>query len=318
MRYSSSVTSVSWIPSEAITGSAAKMPFEVGNTPDDVPPPERMVDVGAFMAADRCRFANHLGGWIDVSDGVIVDSGVTGAGYIGSTTLRVAGKAVSFTAVPLPDLTTVTQLGDDAVRFERTTGGRTALPAPRRVAHPPYVQIAAPLSWTTLVLTLRADGSSEYQLAGASPFPRHWVYDEDGILRSKSAVIDFATWNSEAFGRHSPWGHEDSPAVVGEVESVLERRLSGQVMLSGAAIDISRLDPGDLLTEQGAAGDELYVLLDGVMRVEVDGRALADIGPGALLGERAARSDIRRTATLRAVTGCTVATTSPDVLELVE
>ena len=33
---------------------------------------------------------------------------------------------------------------DDAVRFVQTTGGRTGLPAPRRVKHPPFVQFRAP------------------------------------------------------------------------------------------------------------------------------------------------------------------------------
>lgn len=318
MRISSSVTSVSWIPSEAITGVALKLPFEMGMAHYDAPPPDTITDIEAFVAADLCRFANQLGGWIEVDNGVIVDHGVTGMGRIGATSLRLAGRAITFTAIPLPDLTSVRRLGDEAVRFERTAGGRTAVPAPRRVNHPPYVQIAAPLAWTTLALTLRADGTTEYQLVGASPFPRHWLYDEDGVLRSKSAVIDYRTWSTEAFGPHSPWGDEDSPALVSEVESALERRLSGQVMRSGAEIDISRLDPGQLLTEQGQPGDDLFILLDGLVRVEVDGEPLAEIGPGALLGERAALADNRRTATLRALTRCTVAKASPSVLEQAE
>ncbi|MGB9376608.1 MAG: cyclic nucleotide-binding domain-containing protein, partial [Mycobacteriales bacterium] len=249
--------------------------------------------------------------------GKIVGHGVTGMGRIGSSTLRVRGRALTFAAIPLPDLTTVKRIGDDAVRFERTAGGRTALPAPRKVSRPPFVQIAAPLAWTTLVLTLRADGTSEYSLAGASPFPRHWIYDNDGILRAKSAVIDFRTWSAEAFGPHSPWGDEDSPALVSEVESALERQLSGQLM-GGDNVDISRLQPGELLTEQGDEGDDLFVLLDGVVRVEVDGQPLAEIGPGALLGERAALSGNRRTASLRAVTKCAVAKAPPDVIDLAD
>lgn len=102
MRISDSVTSVSWIPSEAVTGAAFKQPFEIGLAHYDAPPPERIEDIEVFIAADRCRFANRLNAWIDVQDGVIVDQGLTGRGYIGATTLRLAGKAVTFTAVPLP------------------------------------------------------------------------------------------------------------------------------------------------------------------------------------------------------------------------
>ena len=34
------------------------------------------------------------------------------------------------------------------------------------------------------------------------------------------------------------------------------------------------------MVEQGEAGDELYLLLDGVLAVEVDGDEVAEIGPG--------------------------------------
>lgn len=315
MRFASSVTSVSWIPSEAVTGAAVKVPFEVGVAHYDPPPPDAIDDLEELIASDGCRFANHLCAWVEVQDGAIVDQGLTGKGYIGATTLRVAGKAVTFAAVPLPDRTSVRRLDHGAVRFEQTAGGRTGLPSPRRVSHPPYVQLSAPLAWTTLGLTLHADGSAEPELVGASPFPRHWVYDGEGRLHSKSAVIDYRTWSTKAFGRHTPWGDEDSPAVVSEVESALERQLTAQLMHGGAKVAVSRLAAGDVLTEQGAPGEELYVLLDGVLRAEVDGRAVADIGPGAVLGERAALEGNRRTATLRAVTRCTVAAASREAVE---
>lgn len=132
MRFSSSVTSVSWIPSEAVTGVALKMPFEVGLAHYDPPPPDSIDDLAAFLAADRCRFANRLSAWIEVQDGVIVEHGLSGQGYIGSTTLRLAGRDLTFAAVPLPDRTRTQPLGEDSVRFEQTGGGRTALPAPHR------------------------------------------------------------------------------------------------------------------------------------------------------------------------------------------
>lgn len=51
----------------------------------------------------------------------------------------------------------------------------------------------------------------------------------------------------------------------------------------------------------------VYLLLDGVLRVEEDGRRLAEYGPGALLGERAHLESGGRTSTLVAVTSCRVA-----------
>src|SRR5207247_7650093 len=86
----------------------------------------------------------------------------------------------------------------------------------------------------------------------------------------------FAEWYRGAHGERTPWGDEDSPAVVTAAESELERRLSADVMRSGAASDRKRLSPGDTLVEQGEPGNELYLLLDGVLGVEVDGEEVAE------------------------------------------
>jgi CRP-like cAMP-binding protein len=45
----------------------------------------------------------------------------------------------------------------------------------------------------------------------------------------------------------------------------------------------------------------MFMLLDGVLQVEIDGEPVAEIGSGAVLGELAVLGDGRRTATLRAV-----------------
>ena len=60
--------------------------------------------------------------------------------------------------------------------------------------------------------------------------------------------------------------------------------------------------------KQGDEGKELFLVLDGVIAVEVDGEVMAEFGPGAVLGERALIEDHgTRTATMRAVTKCKVA-----------
>ncbi len=75
-------------------------------------------------------------------------------------------------------------------------------------------------------------------------------------------------------------------------------------MQDGGGRNRRKLDADEILVEQGAAGDELYLLLDGVLSVEVDGDEVAEIGPGAILGELALLEGGRRTATLRARTRC--------------
>jgi len=307
MRITASVTSISWIPSEAIAGLGAKLPFEMGVAHYDQPPPEVIEDLEALRAADKFRFANQLNGWIEVDDGRIVGHGQSGAGMIGATTLRLGSKEATFQAVALSDLHPEAKVTDTEVTFTQTSGGRTGVPAPRRVRRPPFVQFAAPLAWTTLSLTIRADGTISHELTGASPFPRHWVYDTQGNLLSKSGLIDFKTWYRRAFGKHSPWGDKDSPAFTTEIESALERQLSVELMQGSAKPKIRKVKKGALVTGQGQAGDELFLVLDGVVRIEVDGKRLAEYGPGSLHGERAILEGGVRTSSIRAVTDCTLA-----------
>jgi hypothetical protein len=314
MRYESTATSLSWIPSEAVTGMT-KLPFETGVAHYDQTPPEQLGDLVALRDADRFRFANRLAAWVEVEDGRIVAYGQDGSGMIGSTTMRLGSKAATFAAFALPDLRPAPEVGDGWVRFTQTAGGRTGVPTPRRVNRPPFVQVSAPLAWSTVQLTLHADGRAEAELVGASPFPRHWLYDASGEVVAKTGVIDFKKWYRNAFGKHSPWGDADSPALVTAVETALERTLSEQVMKGGAEPEIRKLKEGGVLVEQGTPGDELFLLLDGVLRVEVDGEPLAEVGPGALLGERAVLEGGLRTSTLRAVTRCTVAVAPGDRIE---
>jgi hypothetical protein len=306
VRIESSVTSLSWIPSEAVTGMT-RLPFEMGVAHYDAPPPDRLDDLEALRLADRFRFANDLRAWIEVEDGRIVRWGQEGRGHIGSTTVRMGPKAVTFQAVAFPDIRPEPEVSEAAVRFVQTAGGRTGVPAPRTVRRPPFVQVAAPLAWSTLALTIRADGTSEWEVPGASPFPRHWIYDHTGALAAKTGMIDFEQWYRTAFGKHSPWGDEDSPALVTVAETALERELSKRIMRAGARPEILGLEAGELLVRQGDPGEAIFLLLDGVLDVEVDGAKLAEVGPGAILGERAVLEGGRRTATLRAVTPVKVA-----------
>ena len=314
MRIQSSVTAISWIPSEAITGML-KMPFEMGATHYDQPLPDVLEDLEALRLDDRFRFANELRAWIEVEDGRIVGHGQEGKGHIGATTVRLGMLKTTFTAVALPDLRPDPEVTETSVRFVQTAGGRTGLAMPRRVRHKPFVQITAPYAWTTLALTLHADGRVEREVVGASPFPRHWIYDGEGRLTAKSGLVDFEEWARGAYWRDTPWGDVESPAVVTEVETALERELSRTIMGGGARPSIRTLAAGEVLLRQGEPGDELYLLLDGVLLVEVDGEELAELGPGAVLGERAALEGGVRTSTLTARTPVRVAAVAASQLD---
>jgi len=308
MRYESSVTSVSWIPSEAFKG-IFQFGIDAGIGHYDDPLPDVLGNLEEWRAADRFRFANELRAWIEVGgDGRVTGGGYGGGGcLIGSSTIRLGGLQHVFQAVALPDLRREPEYGDGWVRFVQTGGGRAGMPMPRRVRRRPYVQWNSPLVWTTLSLTLHADGRAEAALAGASRFPRHWVYDHRGRLCRKSGLTDFDDWFRKSYGRQTPWGEQDSPALVTTVETALERALSAQLMHGGAKPRIRRVKAGTVLVRQGEPGTEVHLVLDGVIRVERDGERLAEYGPGALLGERAHLEGGLRTSTLTAVTACRIA-----------
>ncbi|HTE70122.1 MAG TPA: cyclic nucleotide-binding domain-containing protein [Actinomycetes bacterium] len=66
---------------------------------------------------------------------------------------------------------------------------------------------------------------------------------------------------------------------------------------------------------RGQRGDELFLLFDGVLRVEIDGEPVAEVGPGAIVGEMALLHEGRRMATLRAVTPCRIAVVPKDRID---
>lgn len=308
MRVESSLTSVSWIPSESVSG-LFRAGFSTGATHYDDPPPDVLENLEELQAAERFRFANHLAAWVEVEDGRVTGAGYSGRGYISCTRVGWGPqREVTFQPAGFPEIRAEPEITASGARFTQTTGGRTGAPMPRPVAGRPHVQWLAPTVWTTLSLTISTDGSGRGEMTGASRFPRHWLYDHRGQLVAKSGLADFRQWVGTSHGEHSPWGNEDSRPLVTVAESALERQLSGTIMRGGARPAIRKLPQDALLTEQGEPGDDIYLLLDGLLSVWVDGAQVAELGPGAVIGERALLEHGRRTATLRAVTGCVIAT----------
>ena len=130
MRIESSITSISWIPSEAVTGMT-KGAFEIGVRPlrrahrPTTSAPTSPTTLEELRAADRFRFANHLGAYVEFADdGSVVDAGYRGGGAIGATTVRF-GKQLH-------------GRGGEPARPAARTGGRRRLGAlhpVRRRAH---------------------------------------------------------------------------------------------------------------------------------------------------------------------------------------
>jgi hypothetical protein len=316
MRIESSVTAISWIPSEAIEG-LPKIPFDLGVGHYDEPPPDHLEEgeLERLRDADRFREANRLKAWIEVEDGKVVASGQEGGGLVGATTFRMGPKDVVFAGVPFETLRPEPEALADRVRFVQTVGGRAGFPAPRVVKGKPFFRIHSATAWTTLALTIRADGSSDHEIVGASTFPRHWIYDRDGNLAHKAGTIDFKKWYREAHGERTPWGAEDSDAFVTQAESALERHIAADLMQRGATAARRKLKADETLVEEGAPAEELFLVLDGVLAAEVGGEEIAQVGPGAILGEGAVVGGGKRNATLRACTPARVAVIPADQID---
>src|SRR6266550_8497350 len=77
MRIESSVTSVSWIPSEAI-GGIKRAPFDLGPMHYDDPPADQIGDVQALARSGSVRFINQQRAWVEVEKGSIVGHGQSG------------------------------------------------------------------------------------------------------------------------------------------------------------------------------------------------------------------------------------------------
>ena len=305
MRIDASATAITWLPFDALDRIRV-IPIELALAHYDEPPPEVIPDLDELRRRDAFREANELRAWIEIDGGEIVDYGQAGRSLIGDGP-EIGAQQVSFAAVEFPVIQPEPEVGDGWIRFTQTVGGRIGLPAPRPVVGRPYFHVGAVSSWTTLELLMREDGASETRLVAASPFPRHSLY------AGRQLVEVFGASEFE-LGDGTPWGDEATPAFAAAVESELERKLATSILRDGVRLVRRRVARGETLVEQGKPGDDLFVLLDGVFDVEVDGEVVAQVGSGAILGERAVVGDGLRTATLRAVRSSRVAVIGSDAI----
>jgi CRP-like cAMP-binding protein len=102
----------------------------------------------------------------------------------------------------------------------------------------------------------------------------------------------------------SPWHRHENATLAAEAETPLERRLSLAIMRGGPPPRPVKVKAGTPIMAEGEAADHLVLVLDGMVEVQTGGTALAQLGPGSVLGERASLGQGRRTATVRALTDC--------------
>jgi CRP/FNR family transcriptional regulator, cyclic AMP receptor protein len=72
-------------------------------------------------------------------------------------------------------------------------------------------------------------------------------------------------------------------------------------------IKLEEVPCGKVLIEQGASDNDLFLILSGEFSVAIDGRTVARLGAGQHVGEMAALTDSRRSATVSALADAVVA-----------
>lgn len=115
-----------------------------------------------------------------------------------------------------------------------------------------------------------------------------------------------------------PLSPEDEAAIDRAMESIvlgshlfksLDESGRRDLVTSGFVL---RFDQGDVLLRQGDPGDTMFVVLEGTVRVETSTPGgtvqLAELGPGACLGEVSVLTGGPRTATVTALTPVTTVT----------
>lgn len=312
-RITASATCLSWIPPQAVEG-AFKLPFSMGVAHYDAPPPHSAPDVDGLLAADAIRFANQLRVWVDVTDGRITGYGMDGGGRLGNTTVRLGSRRMTFAGVALADIAVPPEVYPDRVRFAQTAGGHTGAAIPRRIPHPPYLRVAAPLAWSTVVLTVRTDGTSRAELAAASPFPRHYLYDSAGKLTVKSALIRYRAWLRRSEKATSPWGGAGEPIPLATARSGVEGSLADSILVSGAFRQHG-LPAGAMLADRPISDGEVHVLLDGLLLIEIDGKPALEAGPGAIFDPATRTKESKEHVRARAKTDCRLAVMTRDQLD---
>lgn len=72
----------------------------------------------------------------------------------------------------------------------------------------------------------------------------------------------------------------------------------------GRLADEVDLPAGRVIAREGSSGDEFFVILEGTIRIDRDGKHLRDLAPGDFFGELSLLGRVARTASATCVTPC--------------
>jgi Cyclic nucleotide-binding domain len=152
--------------------------------------------------------------------------------------------------------------------------------------------------------TLRFDGTTFSRLEGARSLPRHWVYDSDG--RQPEGCTHRLGGRSQQSWTMTPWEIMITARHT-VAETGLERLIATAIMRDHTRSQIRRLGKGTVLMQKGRRAVNSFYFSTVLSLYRLNGKDLAELGPGAIMGERAILEGGKRTSTLTAVTPIRVA-----------
>jgi hypothetical protein len=164
------------------------------------------------------------------------------------------------------------------------------------------------------VLTVHSDGTSESEIADASVFPRHYLYDSAGRLTHKTALIRYRDWLHRSEHQRSPWAGVRQAVPTAGVKDEAERSLADTILVS-ARYDQYRMPAGAMLGSVSLRDDQLAVVLDGLLLVLVDDEPAVELGPGAILDPFERSPESKQHAKIRAQTDTRLAVLSRDQID---
>jgi hypothetical protein len=170
------------------------------------------------------------------------------------------------------------------------------------------------LAWSTIVLIVHADGTSESEIADASLFPRHYLYDAAGRLTHKTALIRYKDWLRRSEQENSPWAGVRRAVPIAGVKAEAERSLADTILVS-ARYDQYRMPVGAMLGSVSLRDDQVAVVLDGLLVVLIDDEPAVELGPGAILDPSQRSQESKQHAKIRAQTATRLAVLSRDQID---
>ena len=313
MRIESSVTAVSWIPSEAITAKVVQASrWRWASSHYDEPLPDHIDDLVALRDADKFRFGNVLQS-LDRRQRRRRDPRLRLLRWRRYRRDHAASSARSERHLRRHG---VSRPPAGARRHAHLGHLRPDLRRLHRCADAAPCQRAAvrAVAGADRVVDAVAHNQQRRHVATAS---------SSAPARSRGTGCTTTTWTSwprrassistdwfrHSFDNHSPWGDEDSPAFVTTIETALERELSHTLMRAGKPSPRSRkLKKGEHPRRAGRRRPrDVPACSTACSKCRSTGRRSASSVPGPCSANVRCSKAAQRTATLKTLTKCRVA-----------